>query len=210
MTELTNLFAKIFDNLNAGRIIFYIASGMPGTSIFLMIANTLVKEKGKEISVSKSLLEDFLPVSNDKLMFLFFSYIFGFMISIAAYPLIYKLQKLYSKGYSITRNLKVLCDGKRDYIDTLLIPEYYRYVEAAVFIPVGVLIGIYGSLIYALINLFIRGKDWNSVFLATLLAAIISQIAYYIWYKKIICFIVNFYEEAKAGIINGLGGKSNE
>ncbi|MEO0804406.1 MAG: hypothetical protein AAFY57_19355, partial [Cyanobacteria bacterium J06642_2] len=155
MGQVNTLLAKVVDNLNIGRIIFYLTSGLPVSAVLFMVASALFREQ--EETIRASMMADFELVARNVHFYLFISYIAGFMISLFAFSSIDKLQRFYSRGYSVTRNLKVLFEGKRDYLYTFLIPEYYRYVEAAVFIPQGLLAGAYGFILYALINIFARG-----------------------------------------------------
>lgn len=214
MEKVSEIFAKFFDNLNAGRIIFYIASGCPATAILFMTGHTLIADYTPIPETSRQLIkkiirEDIAFISNHVLQFIIISYIVGFLISLACYPSLSKLQCFYSKGYSITQNIKVLY-GEKDYLNTLLIPEYYRYVEAVFYIPIGILLGVYGFVLYAIINIVSKSNSWGETFLISIAIAVISQLLFLIWYKKVIRAIVRLYEESKADIISSLGGFKDE
>ncbi|MEM9154784.1 MAG: hypothetical protein AAGB13_07050 [Cyanobacteria bacterium P01_F01_bin.33] len=204
MGQVNSLLAKVVDNLNVGRIIFYLTSGLPVSAVLFMVASALFREQ--EQTIRASMMADFELVTRNVHFYLFISYIAGFMISLFAFSSIDKLQRFYSRGYSVTRNLKVLCEGKRDYLDTFLIPEYYRYVEAAVFIPQGLLAGAYGFILYALINIFARGDVWIDILLIALLTVLLFHVTYHFWHHRVIRSIVKFYMESKARVIEGLGG----
>jgi hypothetical protein len=198
---MPDIFAKVFDNLNTGRISFYLVSGLPGTSVLFLIANAILKSE--KTSVREAIGEDLTLIGANFIFCLFLAYIFGFIIAIVAFKYI-DVRSPTDEDFSITKNLKLLCEGKVDYLNGLLIPEYYRFVEASMYIPLGIVIGVSLFPVYALLNIFIRSDLWVDIFLMSIVISLISYLFFYWWYQTIVMRTVKVYDNAKRKIITEL------
>jgi phosphate/sulfate permease len=199
---MPDIFAKVFDNLNTGRISFYLVSGLPATSVLFLIANAILKSE--KTSIRAAINEDLTLIGVNFVFFLFLAYIFGFIIAIIAFRYINDLSTNQDEEFSITNNFKLLCEGKVDYLNGILIPEYYRFVEASMYIPLGIVIGASIFPVYALLNILLRGDLWVDIFLVSLAVSLVLDLLFYWWYQTIVRRTVAVYDNAKRKIITQL------
>ncbi|MEM8677480.1 MAG: hypothetical protein AAGF83_27025, partial [Cyanobacteria bacterium P01_G01_bin.67] len=188
---------KVFDIFNVGRLIFYPAAGGLAIYPLVMIVNLLTLEKE---SIPSNLLAPnlIIPLQNGNPWLAFFgaSLIVGFLVVIVGYTQIIipsknqldkelkdfnlnqsAIKKRITYRYPLLRN-----NQKEENYHAWLVNEYFRYVEIAIYIPLGFFIGLISFAGYILVFLFSSinienvtiGDTYNAVLLLLIICAFIS------------------------------------
>ena len=214
MEKAWDILNKLLDNFNLGRACIYTTSGLLFLLPLAMTVEMLVSKP--KTGLGEEFIQDISAIFNIQAYILLLSYIFGFSIVSAMYPLIKKVNKEFKQQnenedyHNINRHFSRLANiGNREPLGWL-ISEYFRFVEAAVYLPISLvfflilmsfyfLAGIpkYGLIAFCCATVFL-GLFLLSVFLFR-----------FFWKPKVIVPTVQYFLEAKRNLIDGLESNSN-
>ena len=227
-SNLFNNADKFFDVLNLGRLIFYTAAGFLAIYPIYMILKllTLSDNQTDNFFESFGVVVSNNSTSNHLLILFYASLVAGFLIATVGYtvfiiPLATKIHKknknipqfknTFSYNYPLLKNnLK----NKEDY-QAWLISEFFRYVELAVYLPMGFIIGLIFLIGYTVLYPFYKGIEQlsmtdlrNVLGFLLFLCMLITLLLFYVWPRFWRPFVLEktllTYLSAKNSLIKGV------
>jgi len=229
MEKAWEILNKLLDNFNLGRAVIYMVTGLAFLLPLLMILLMLVHPA--ESGLVEELKRDFSLLFDYRVNLLVFSYIFGFSVVHAIYPMIKKEQeelkaqlmpcrddqsqtqsreKQEKDEFNINRNFLHLTNSDKREPLGWLISEYFRFVEAAVYPPIGLVFFLLLMAIYFLVGIAKYGLDSLLLAAVTYFCFLVSvTIFIYYWRPFVIRPTISSFLRAKRNLICGIGGQKN-
>ncbi len=224
MERALQLLERLVDNFNMGRALIYTLSCLFFTVPLSMAGNLLVCGPG--MSLRETLTRDISFVERHFVGICLFSYVFSFTFTSFAYVL-WKRKKGESapcakKAEGETRIIDPGGDEGASRVQFIRIKdrtalqwytsEYYRFFEAAYYVPLGMAVGGVCLLLYLLAyrGLVASGRwAWISAALAILLMDIAFFVLFYrYWCPSVVKAVEEVCERAKDGLYRALLGKA--
>ncbi len=213
MEKAWDILNKLLDNFNLGRACIYTTSGLLFLLPLAMTVEMLVSKP--KTGLGEEFIQDVSSLFNIQVYLLLLSYIFGFSIVSAMYPLIKKVNKDFKQKeredeYNINKHFSRLAySGNREPLGWL-ISEYFRFVEAVVYLPISTVFFLILMSFYFLAGIPRYGLDafcCATIFLGLFLLSVLFLRFY--WKPRVIVPTVQYFLEAKRNLIEGLESNSN-
>ncbi len=212
MERLWDILNKLLDNFNLGRASIYTTTGllivMPLAMIVAMLLGKIQPDLGEQFH------HDLTLVFKQPVYILLLSYVFSFPIIAAMYPIIQEVQEKPGKEipengsdrFNVNRHFSILNTGKtRDPLGWL-ISEYFRFVEAAVYLPISMCICLMLFMFYFFLAWFLV-NDSYALILGWILLVVLVGYLYILnacWTPRVIEPTIRYYSRAKRNLILGL------
>jgi hypothetical protein len=226
MKEFFDQLEKITDILNVGRVVFYPVAGVLVVLPIFMIFE-LLKLPSSELPryVWINPIPEKISISFGLTLFIL-SLAVGFLIAIAGFCVV--IQRLSPevseevsttgpKEYSFAYNYPFLSNKKGADYAAWLLSEYYRYLEIAIFVPLGAVIGL--ALLEAYLIIFVA-KDFlnpssagftQAQAMLILILGLLLWITQHgwekVWERRVIKPTLAAYQRAKQLLIEGAKDK---
>jgi len=211
MEKIFETIQKLLDNFNLGRAIIYTTVGAFITIPFWFLFWCLLSPNIKRMPLYKIFLQFFSFISNNLFTFLFSSYILSFCFISGMYVQLKKIENSLLILKECPELNKYYCHLNDKKALQWLISEYYRFLEAAFYIPFSWILGLWFlTFSFLLLYLFLI-----PVFILPLLISLLLSITFYFlyqyWVEKIIPQIYLSYLRAKFNLIySALSFKDNK
>jgi len=212
---------SVTDIFNAGRLVFYPAAGAFVVVPFYLLAAAFLGSPAATFGAQLS--QDFARVTSTTALVVLFlaSITVGFLIAVIGFRVIKRVADAApaSPGeginpVSFNYNYPLLRQKKDEDYATWLVGEYFRYVEIATYIPMGIMVGLELTTLYLLVFLVrqfaadaVAGLTSGHVLLPALLVASIVTRGYLwpeVWIPRIITPTVRTFDRAKCNLIEGV------
>lgn len=229
--EFFDQIKSITDILNVGRLIFYTFAGVLCVIPLFMVISLLLMDGGSAPSLFTQMRDDLRNITTATETSIIWglawtSLVAGFLLAVAGFPLALEdigatakqaMAKTDSDTYSFPRNYPFMRNAANEDYAGWLISEYFRYVEIAVYIPLGAIVGLVLLGVYVFIFFIGDFARPNSAGLTAthimllLILYLLVLIKYYIWpeiwVKKVVIPLVQTYYDGKRDIVDGLHAK---
>ncbi len=226
MDTFLSFLEKLIDQVNLGRAIIYTGAGLLFVLPIFMVFEALFCP-GSGACLGQKVIND-LKVPFKRLdLLLIASYVFGLLVVTGSYPIIDAIQRRYRPDEGT--NAKVMGTKEREPLnvnyhfkalarkgDTAtreplgwLITEYFRFIEAATYLPVGILgfFAIFSFYFAAQIPSYgIEAFIYGCVSMLLFLCLYLFYCCF--WLRKVVAPAVRVFQNAKYSLISGLTTKN--
>ena len=198
MEKVINLIEKILDNFNLGRAIIYTLSSSIIMFPVWMIIHLLFSPKlERNYQPNEVVLYNISFITKHYTFFFVSSYILSFCFVSGMYVYLDRFSKKLIRCPSINKFYTLLKDDSIRWLTT----EYYRFLEAAYYIPFSFVISLWLLTFYFLLAYLLINCSFGDYVIFNLVFAIIFSCLFLIWFRKVVCKIYFLYNKAKINLI---------